>query len=144
MLSLIELSKSHTDLELYGTDTSIAPIDKVHIIDEDSFEQFTLEWLFGCKKMKYSFIKRIGGAGDKGRDVVGYYNNGAVDYYQCKHYNTGISLEFQLYIMIDYRRLKTDENSRLYLNWNLNRKISKLNYRIHTDTIKDNLVPPAN
>lgn len=70
MLSLIELSKSHTDLELYGTDTSIAPIDKVHIIDEDSFEQFTLEWLFGCKKMKYSFIKRIGGAGDKGRDVV--------------------------------------------------------------------------
>lgn len=52
-----------------------------------------------------------------------------------------ISPEFQLYIMKDYRRLKTDENSRLSLNWNLNREISKINYRIHTDAIKENLIP---
>ena len=55
---------------------------------------------------------------------------------------TWISPEFQLYIMKDYRRLKTDENSRLSLNWNLNREISKLNYRIHTEAIKENLIPP--
>lgn len=55
---------------------------------------------------------------------------------------TWISPEFQLYIMKDYRRLKADENSRLSLNWNLNREISKLNYRIHTDAIKENLIPP--
>ena len=55
---------------------------------------------------------------------------------------TWISPEFQLYIMKDYRRLKIDENSRLSLNWNLNREISKLNYRIHTDAIKENLIPP--
>ncbi|SDX81073.1 KilA-N domain-containing protein [Eubacterium barkeri] len=55
---------------------------------------------------------------------------------------TWLSPEFQLYIMKDYRRLKTDENSRLSLNWNLNREISKLNYRIHTDAIKENLIPP--
>ena len=55
---------------------------------------------------------------------------------------TWISPEFQLYIMKDYRRLKTDENSRLSLNWNLNREISKLNYRIHTDAIKETLIPP--
>lgn len=55
---------------------------------------------------------------------------------------TWISPEFQLYIMKDYRRLKTDENSRLSLSWNLNREISKLNYRIHTDAIKENLIPP--
>ena len=55
---------------------------------------------------------------------------------------TWISPEFQLYIMKDYRRLKTDENSRLSLGWNLNREISKLNYRIHTDAIKENLIPP--
>ena len=84
MLSFVQLDKPHIDIELYGTDTNIAPIDKVHIMDEDSFEQFTLEWLFGCKKSKYSSIKRIGGAGDKGRDVVGYYSDGTVDYYQCK------------------------------------------------------------
>ena len=53
-----------------------------------------------------------------------------------------ISPEFQLYIMKDYRRLKADENSRLSLNWNLNREISKLNYKIHTNAIKENLIPP--
>lgn len=53
-----------------------------------------------------------------------------------------ISPEFKLYIIKDYQRLKSDENSRLSLNWNLNREIAKLNYRIHTDAIKDNLIPP--
>ena len=53
-----------------------------------------------------------------------------------------ISAEFKLYIIKDYKRLKADENSRLSLNWNLNREISKLNYRIHTDAIKENLIPP--
>ncbi len=52
-----------------------------------------------------------------------------------------VSAEFKLYIMKDYQRLKQDENSRLSLNWNLNREIAKLNYRIHTDAIKDNLIP---
>lgn len=53
-----------------------------------------------------------------------------------------ISPEFKLYIVKDYRRLKSDENSRLSLNWNLNREISKLNYRIHTDAIKGKLILP--
>ena len=51
-----------------------------------------------------------------------------------------VSAEFKLYIMKDYQRLKKDENSRLSLNWNLNREISKLNYRIHTDAIKNYLI----
>ncbi len=53
-----------------------------------------------------------------------------------------ISPEFKLYIIRDYRRLKTEETSRLSLPWNLNREISRLNYRIHTDAIRDNLIPP--
>ena len=53
-----------------------------------------------------------------------------------------ISPEFKLYIIKDYQRLKSDENSRLSLNWNLNREIAKLNYRIHTDAIRDHLIPP--
>ena len=52
-----------------------------------------------------------------------------------------ISPEFKLYIIKDYQRLKSDENSRLSLNWNLNREIAKLNYRIHTDAIKNHLIP---
>lgn len=54
---------------------------------------------------------------------------------------TWISPEFQLYIMKDYKRLKMDENSRLSLHWNLNREISKLNYKIHTGAVKENLIP---
>lgn len=53
-----------------------------------------------------------------------------------------ISPEFKLYIIKDYKRLKSDENSRLSLNWNLHREISKLNYRIHTDAIKEKLILP--
>lgn len=53
-----------------------------------------------------------------------------------------ISPEFKLYIIEDYQRLKEGENARLSLSWNLNREISKLNYRIHTDAIKENLIPP--
>ncbi len=54
-----------------------------------------------------------------------------------------ISAEFKLYIIKDYKRLKSDENSRLSLDWNLNRALSKVNYRIHTDAIKENLILPA-
>lgn len=53
-----------------------------------------------------------------------------------------ISAEFKLYIIKDYKRLKNDESSKLSLNWNLNREISKLNYKIHTDAIRENLIPP--
>ncbi len=53
-----------------------------------------------------------------------------------------VSAEFKLYIIKDYKRLKADENSRLSLNWNLNRELSKLNYRIQTNAIKENLLPP--
>ena len=53
-----------------------------------------------------------------------------------------ISVEFKLYIIKDYKRLKSDENSKMALGWNLNRELSKLNYKIHTDAIKENLIPP--
>ena len=53
-----------------------------------------------------------------------------------------VSAEFKLYIMKDYQRLRRDESSRLSLAWNLHREIAKLNYRVHTDAIKDNLIPP--
>ena len=52
-----------------------------------------------------------------------------------------ISAEFKLYIIKDYKRLKNEENSRLSLSWNFHRTLSKLNYRIHTDAIKEYLLP---
>lgn len=53
-----------------------------------------------------------------------------------------ISVEFKLFLIKEFQRLKEDENSRLSLAWNLNRTLSKLNYRIHTDAIPVHLIPP--
>ena len=52
-----------------------------------------------------------------------------------------ISIEFKLYVIKEFQRLKDDENNRLNLEWNLQRTISKINYQIHTDAIKANLIP---
>jgi len=53
-----------------------------------------------------------------------------------------ISVEFKLFLIKEFQRLKKDKNSRLSLAWNLNRTLSKLNYRIHTDAIQTHLIPP--
>jgi hypothetical protein len=54
-----------------------------------------------------------------------------------------VSVEFKLYLIKEFQRLKEDENRRLSLAWNLNRTLSKLNYRIHTDAIRAHLIPAA-
>lgn len=52
-----------------------------------------------------------------------------------------ISIEFKLYVIKEFQRLKADENDRLKLEWNLQRTLAKVNYHIHTDAIKENLIP---
>ena len=52
-----------------------------------------------------------------------------------------VSASFKLYLIKEIQRLKEDENNRLHLEWNLQRTISKINYHIHTDAIKENLIP---
>ena len=53
-----------------------------------------------------------------------------------------VSVEFKLYLIKEFQRLKKDENRRLSLAWNLNRTLAKINYRIHTDAIQTHLIPP--
>lgn len=53
-----------------------------------------------------------------------------------------ISPEFKLYVIKDYQRLKTDEAHRLEIGWDTKRELSKINYRIHTDAIKEFLITP--
>ncbi|HPA25901.1 MAG TPA: KilA-N domain-containing protein [bacterium] len=52
-----------------------------------------------------------------------------------------ISAEFKIYLIREFQRLKEDENNRLKLEWNLQRTLAKINYRIHTDAIKEKLIP---
>src|SRR5690554_4510405 len=52
-----------------------------------------------------------------------------------------ISAEFKVYLIQEYKRLKEDENNRQKLDWNLQRTLAKVNYTIHTDAIKERLIP---
>jgi hypothetical protein len=52
-----------------------------------------------------------------------------------------ISIEFKLYIIKEFQRLKEEENNRQQLDWNLQRTLAKINYTIHTDAIKERLIP---
>ena len=52
-----------------------------------------------------------------------------------------ISPEFKMYLIVEFQRLKEDENRRISLDWNLKRTLSKVNYRINTDAIRENIIP---
>jgi len=56
-------------------------------------------------------------------------------------FGSAISAEFKLYLIKEFQRLKADESDRLKLEWNLQRTLAKVNYHIHTDAIKENLIP---
>ena len=58
-------------------------------------------------------------------------------------FGSWISPKFKYYLIKEFQRLKEDENERLKLNWNLQRTLAKVNYHIHTDAIKENLIPPT-
>ncbi len=57
------------------------------------------------------------------------------------HFGMWISPKFQLLLVKEYQRLKEDESERLQLEWNFQRTLSKINYKIHTDAIKENIIP---
>ncbi|MCS3556193.1 KilA domain-containing protein [Sphingobacterium sp. JUb20] len=57
------------------------------------------------------------------------------------HFAMWLSPEFQIYLVTEFQRLKDEENNRLKLDWNLQRTLAKVNYHIHTDAIKENLIP---
>ena len=94
-------------------------------------------YVFSIKKWN----EELGGIGILTRS--GRYGGGIFAHMDIAlEFASWISPEFKLYIIKDYKRLKSDEKSRISLDWNLNREIAKLNYRIHTDAIKENLIPP--
>jgi KilA-N domain len=59
------------------------------------------------------------------------------------HFAMWLSPEFQIYLIKEFQRLKESDTNRLELEWNFQRTLAKVNYRIHTDAIKEKLVPPS-
>ncbi|OGC11344.1 DNA-binding protein [candidate division WOR-1 bacterium RIFOXYA12_FULL_52_29] len=57
-------------------------------------------------------------------------------------FGSWLSAEFKLYLIKEFQRLKTEENQRFVLGWDMKRMLAKLNYKIHTDAIKEHIVPP--
>jgi len=57
-------------------------------------------------------------------------------------FGSWLSAEFKLYLIREFQRLKDEESKTLQLEWNLQRTLAKINYRIHTDAVKDTLIPP--
>ena len=55
---------------------------------------------------------------------------------------TWLSPEFKLYLIKEFQRLKDEENKRLEFGWDIKRALTKINYKIHTDAIRDHLIPP--
>ena len=56
-------------------------------------------------------------------------------------FGTWLSPGFKMYLIKEFQRLKDDENDRLKLEWNFQRTLAKVNYHIHTDAIKEKLIP---
>ena len=109
------------------------------LIEFDKFKKDagTNAFVFSIK----DWSERLGAIGLKTKS--GRYGGGIYAHIDIAfEFASWISPEFKLYIIKDYQRLKFDENSRLSLSWNLNREVAKLNYRIHTDAIKEHLVVP--
>jgi hypothetical protein len=52
-------------------------------------------------------------------------------------------MEFKLYLIKEFQRLKTDEAARESREWSFQRTLAKVNYRIHTDAIQEHLIPPT-
>ena len=109
------------------------------LIEFDKFKQDagSNAYVFSIKKWN----EELGGIGVVTKS--GRYGGGIFAHIDIAlEFASWISPEFKLYIIKDYKRLKYDENSRISLDWNLNREIAKLNYKIHTDAIKDHLILP--
>ena len=56
-------------------------------------------------------------------------------------FGSWLSPEFKLYLIKEFQRLKEEENNKLNVNWDLKRTLAKINYKIHTDAIKEKLIP---
>lgn len=72
----------------------------------------------------------------------GRYNSGTYAHKDIAfEFASWISAEFKLYLIKEFQRLKNEENERLILGWDAKRTLTKINYRIHTDAIKEKLIP---
>ena len=115
--------------KIYNPDFKLVEFDQFkNAAGENSFVLTPQKWI--------STTNAIGITSKSGR-YGGTYAHSDIAF----EFASQISPEFKLYIIKDYQRLKADESHAKSLDWNIKREITKSNYRIHTDAIKENLIP---
>jgi len=106
-------------------------------------EFVTLKMQAGLNSFNLTPRKWINLTGAKGIiSKAGRYGGGTFAHKDIAfEFGSWLSPEFKLYLIKEFQRLKEEESNHLKLNWNLQRTLAKINYRIHTDAIKENLIP---
>lgn len=105
------------------------------------FETFRMEaGLNSFHLTPRKWVEATGAIGIQSR--AGRYGGGTYAHKDLAfEFGSWLSPEFKLYLIKEFQRLKEDESRRLSLAWSLNRTLSKLNYRIHTDAVQAHLIP---
>jgi len=101
-------------------------------VDEVGYNRFTMT----PNRWKKEFGS-IGIFPDSGKYSKGTYAHPDIAF----EFASWISVEFKLYLIREFERLKKDENESKDLEWSVRRELAKTNYKIHTESIKDNLIP---
>ncbi|MDU1350601.1 ABC-three component system protein [uncultured Clostridium sp.] len=91
LVSLDKPKKPENSDIVFGV--SIPPIKRLKTFSDEEFEEMVTEWAYDYLQHKYVSVYRHGGAGDKGRDVVGFLDEQGmrIDIYQCKHYDSPLA-----------------------------------------------------
>ena len=118
--------------------------ERVHNPDFNYGEFAIIKSQVGLNSYKISVKEWVAKTGAIGlRATAGRYGGTYAHKDIAFEFGMWISPEFKIYLIKEFQRLKEDENQRLSLAWDLNRTLSKLNYRIHTDAIQTHLIPAA-
>ncbi|MEI7928927.1 MAG: KilA-N domain-containing protein [Verrucomicrobiales bacterium] len=119
--------------------------EKIHNPDFKGLEFETFKNQAGLNSFSLTPRKWIEATGAIGfQSKAGRYGGGTYAHKDIAfEFGSWLSPEFKLYLIKEFQRLKDEENDRLKLDWNLQRTLAKIICRIHTDAIKETLIPPA-
>ncbi len=117
--------------ELHNEDFNSVESHRIKI-DEVGYNRFTMT----PNRWKKEF-NAIGIIPSSGKYSIGTFAHPDIAFEFASWLNT----EFKLYLITEFERLKQDESYRNKINWSVRRELAKTNYKIHTDSIKENIVP---
>lgn len=116
--------------------------ERVHNPDFNYGEFATIRSSAGLNSYKLSVKEWVAKTNAIGlRATAGRYGGTFAHQDIAFEFGMWISPEFKIYLIKEFQRLKDEESRRLRLEWNLQRTLAKVNYRIHTDAIKETLLP---